>query len=113
MNDNAPLPAPPPRRLLDQLRQASRQRGHSEPTVSAFADGSRRFILFHGKRHLGDLGRAEVGQFLDSVARTEKNPVPAKAASRDALDFLYHEVLHLYLGELPWPQNAAERGNKA
>ena len=27
-----------------------------------------------------------MGQFLDSVARTEPDPVPAIAASRDALD---------------------------
>ena len=79
-------PAPPPPRLLDQLRQATRERGHPEPTVAAFADWNRRFILFHGKRHPRDMGAAEVGQFLDSVARTEQDPVPAIAASRDALD---------------------------
>jgi hypothetical protein len=49
------LPAPP---LLDQLRQAARQRSYPEPTLTAFADWSRRFILFHGKRHRRDLGRA-------------------------------------------------------
>jgi integron integrase len=72
--------------------------------VAAFADWNRRFILFHGKRHPRDMGLPEVGQFLDSVARTEKDPVPAVAAGRDALEFLYREVLHLDLGELPWPQ---------
>jgi integron integrase len=95
-------PAPP--RLLDQLRLTARQRGHTEPTVAAFADWSRRFILFHGKRHPRELGRTEVGQFLESVAQTEKDPVRALAAGRDALDFLYREVLHLDLGELPLPR---------
>jgi hypothetical protein len=97
-------PAPPPPRLLDQLREAARRRGHPEPAVAAFADWSRRYILFHGKRHPRELGLPEVVQFLESVARTEKDPVPALAASRDALDFLYREVLYLDLGELPWPR---------
>ena len=38
-------PAAPPR-LLGQLCQAARQRGHPEPTVAAFVDWNRRFILF-------------------------------------------------------------------
>jgi hypothetical protein len=95
-------PAPPP--LLDQLRQTARQRGHAEPSVAAFADWSRRFILFHGKRHPGELGLPEIGQFLASIAHTEKDPLRALAASRAALDFLYREVLHLDLGELPQPR---------
>jgi integron integrase len=99
----SPLPPAPPR-LLDQLRLTARQRGHAEPTVTAFADWSRRFILFHGKRHPRDLGLVEIGQFLESIAQTAKDPVRALAAGRDALDFLYREVLHLDFGELPLPR---------
>jgi hypothetical protein len=72
-------------------------------TATTFADWSRRFILFHGKRHPRELGIAEVGQFLQSIAVTEKDPLRALAASRDALTFLYQQVLHLDLGELPLP----------
>jgi integron integrase len=72
--------------------------------VASFADWCRRFILFHSKRHPRELSVSAVGQFLQSVAHTEKDPVRAVAAGRDALDFLYREVLHLDLGELPWPQ---------
>ena len=99
----SPPPAAPPRRL-DQRRFTARQRGHAEPSVAAFADWSLRFILFHGKRHSREMGLTEVGPFLESVANTEKDPVPALAASRDALDFLDRAVLHLDLGELPWPR---------
>ncbi len=74
----SPPPAPPaaPPRLLDQLCQAARQRRHPEPTVAAFADWNRRFILFHGKRPPRELGLPEVGQFLESVAQTEKGLCP-------------------------------------
>jgi integron integrase len=95
-------PAPP--RLLDQLRLTARQRGHSEPTVAAFADWSLRFIRFHGLRHPRDMGLTEIGHFLESVAQTDHDPVRALAAGRDALDFLYRDVLHLDLGELPLPR---------
>ncbi len=96
--------SPDPPRLLDRLRQAARQRGHPEPTVAAFADWGRRFILFHGMRHPRELALTELGQFLTHVASTDKDPLRALAASREALDFLYREVLHLDLGELPWPR---------
>ena len=95
---------PTPPRLLDELRAVARKRGHPEAIAGAFADCCRRFILFHGKRHPRDLGRAEVGQFLEALARTETDPVRAIAAGRDALAFLYREVLHLDLGELPCPR---------
>jgi Phage integrase, N-terminal SAM-like domain len=94
--------APPPPRLLDRVRFAAQQFGHPEST--AFAEWSRRFILYHGKRHPRELGLSEVGQFLQSVAVTEQDPVRTLAASRDALSFLYHQVLHLNLGELPLPK---------
>src|SRR5262249_30111282 len=98
-------PAPPTQpRLLEQLCQVARQRGHPEPTVAAFTDWSRRFILFHGKRHPRELGLPEIGQFLQSLAQTEQDPVRALATSRDALDFLYRSVLHIDLGELPLPR---------
>ena len=97
------LPPPPPR-LLDQLQVAARRHGHDESTVAAFVDWSRRFVLFHNERHPRDLGLPEVAQFLEAVARTEKDSVRVIAASREALAFLYGEVLRLELGELPLPR---------
>ncbi len=97
-------PPPPAPRLLDQLREAARRRGHPEPAVAAFADWTRRYILFHGKRHPREMGLPEVSPFLESVSQTAKDPLPAIAASRDALDFLSGDFLHLDLGELPWPR---------
>jgi hypothetical protein len=106
-----PLPAPPPApagppppRLLDQLRAAARGAGHGEDRVAEFASWVVRYIRFHGKRHPRELGRAEVGRFLEHVVRTECDPLPALEAARGALDFLYRAVLHAPLGELPRPQ---------
>jgi len=99
---SAPAIMQPPR-LLDQARDTARHQGHSEPAASAMADGCERFIRFHGKRHPCEMGVGEVGQFLDHLAQTERNPVRALAASRDALALLYRNVLHIELGDWPLP----------
>ena len=100
---SAPANAQPPR-LLDQVRSTARQHGHTEEVASAITDWCERFIRFHGKRHPRELDISAAGQFLESVAQTEKDPVRSLAASRAALEFLYHQVLHIDLGELPLPR---------
>jgi integrase len=99
-----PPAAPAAPRLLDQVRMVARERGHPAAAATAMAQWTRRFILFHGKRHPREMGVAEVRQFLQALAQTEKDAVRVLAASRDALDFLYREVLHVDVGELPLPR---------
>jgi hypothetical protein len=48
--------------------------------------------------------RSEAVAFLEHVARTEKDPLPAIAAARQALEFLYGAYLQRNLGDLPWPR---------
>jgi Phage integrase, N-terminal SAM-like domain/Phage integrase family len=91
-------------RLLDQLREAARQQGHNEEAAKAMAEWCRRFVMFHGKRHPKDMGLTEVGQFLQHVAATEKDALRLLDVARSGLAFLYAEVLHLQVGELPLPR---------
>src|SRR5207244_840129 len=95
------VPSASPPRLLDQLRVAARAAGHSQQTIDAFVAWNCRYILFHSKRHPRELSVPQIGQFLQHVVTTEKDPLPALDAARAALDFLYSSVLHLCLGELP------------
>jgi hypothetical protein len=96
-------PASQPR-LLDRVRQAALTHwGRPEPAERC-AHWTRRFILFHNKRHPTELGLADIGQFLEHLAQTEKDPLPALEQARDALTFLYETVLHLPLGPVPLPQ---------
>jgi integron integrase len=64
----------------------------------------RRFILFHGKRHPQEMGRAEVGAYLQYVANATKDPLPTIDAACRALEFLYATFLQRNLGELPRPR---------
>jgi integron integrase len=105
-SDSTPLPPPDqPPRLLDQLRQAARTFFPLGTTAERFADQVRQFIFFHGKRHPRQLGLPEVGLFLDHLAKDGRSLASLQEA-RDALDFLYREVLRLNLGELPQPRPA-------
>lgn len=109
MSAVAPLPAPvapapPPPRLLDQLRQAARAHfGRPEPG-ERYAAWTCRFILFHGKRPPRELQRSDVGRFLEHVAQTEKDPLRCLEQAHEALTFLYEQVLRLDLGTLPFPE---------
>ncbi len=93
-----------PPRLLDQVAEAARKRGASEPTTEQLASWVRAYIVFHGKQHPRDLGLPAVSRFLQHVVRTEKPPLPALEAARAALELLYNHVLSMDLGELPRPQ---------
>jgi hypothetical protein len=60
--------------------------------------------LFHGKRHPRELAAGDVGRFLEHVAQSEKEPLRRLEQAHEALTFLYKDLLHLNLGELPLPQ---------
>jgi integron integrase len=53
----------------------------------------RRFILFHGKRHPAELGSAEVGASLSSLASEAKVSASTQNQALAALLFLYREIL--------------------
>jgi integron integrase len=104
-----PMSSPPvvavqPPRLLDQVAQAARQRGASQPTTAQMVSFVRAFVLFHSKCHPRELGLPAVTRFLEHIVRTEKQPLPALETARSALELLYGPVLGIDLGELPRPQ---------
>ncbi len=108
MSMSAPTSAassePQPPRLLDQLRQTAFARfGRPEPG-ERYVHWARRYILFHGKRHPRDLAAGDVGRFLEHVALSEKDPLRCLEQAHEALTFLYQDLLHLNLGDLPMPQ---------
>jgi hypothetical protein len=55
-------------KLLDRVREAIRRRHYSLQTEKAYAHWIKRFIFFHKKRHPGEMGETEIGQFLSYLA---------------------------------------------
>ena len=71
MTDNtlSLLSAPPVApRLLDQVRDRIRVKHFSLRTEQAYVAWIRRYILFHGKRHRGEMGKLEAEAFLTALA---------------------------------------------
>jgi hypothetical protein len=59
-------------KLLDQVRDVIRRKHYSFRTEQPYLDWTRRFILFHGKRHPTEMAKAEVTEFLTYLAREGK-----------------------------------------
>ena len=59
----------------------------------------RRFILFHGKRHPREMGKAEVSVFLSKLATQGKVAASTQNQALSALLFLYRHVLEV---DVPW-----------
>ena len=83
----------PPRKLLDQVRDAIRLKHYTYRTEEAYVQWIRRYILFHNKQHPKDMGAAEIEAFLTHLA--VEGQVAASTQNQDlsALLFLYREVL--------------------
>jgi integron integrase len=90
-------PAAP--RILDQVRDAIRRKHYSIRTEEAYIDWIKRFILFHGKTHPGDMGAREVEAFLTHLAVDRDVAASTQNLAQSALLFLYRNVLQI---DLPW-----------
>ncbi|MGH7584997.1 MAG: integron integrase [Gemmatimonadales bacterium] len=90
--------------FLRTLQANLRLRHFSPRTVDAYTDWVRRFIRFHGNRHPGELGEAEVVAFLTWLAVDRKVAAATQNQALAALLFLYSAVLGrplASLGDLP------------
>ena len=94
-------PAEPPREpnLVARFREAIRVRHYSLRTERAYLHWIRKFIVYHGKRHPGELGAREVTAFLSHLANDLDVAAATQAQALAALLFLYEAVLGM---ELPW-----------
>jgi integron integrase len=92
-------PQPPPRKLLDRVRDTLRLKHYSYRTEQTYVDWIRRFILFHNKRHPQDMGVPEIEAFLTHLAVQGKVAAPTQNQAFSALLFLYRHVLQIELDQ--------------
>ena len=88
-----------PPRLLDRVRAEVRTRHYSRRTEEAYLGWTKRFILFHRKRHPAAMGSDEVNAFLSHLAVDGNVSASTQAQALSALVFLYRHVLG---DPLPW-----------
>jgi hypothetical protein len=84
--------APKPK-LLDQVRQGIRTRHYSPKTEESYIHWIKRFIFFHNKRHPAEMGEAEIGRFLSSLATDSHVSASTQNQALNALLFFYREIL--------------------
>src|SRR5947208_15209239 len=87
-------------KLLDQVRNVIRRRHYSVRTEQAYIDWIKRFIIYHGKRHPGDMAEEEVARFLTHLDRDRDVAPSTQNQALSALLFLYKEVLKHEIGWL-------------
>src|SRR4029450_1617092 len=85
---------PHPKKLLDQMRDVLRTRHYAIRTENAYVDWTKRFILFHQKRHPTAMGRVEIEAFLTHLAVERHVAASTQNQALSALLFLYKAVLH-------------------
>jgi len=93
------LPAGKPK-LLDQVRDVIRRKHYSIRTEQAYIDWIKRFIIYHRKRHPGEMAEEEVAEFLTHLARDLNVAASTQNQALSALLFLYKEVLKHEIGWL-------------
>jgi integron integrase len=88
----------PPKKLLEQLRDALRVKHYSYRTEQAYVDWTHRYVLFHDKRHPKDMGAPEIEAFLTYLAVELKVAASTQNQALCALLFLYRHVIRQEVG---------------
>ena len=86
-----------PNALLGQVRQVIRLKHLSLHTEDTYLSTIRRFIVFHGKRHPAQLGPDAVRDYLTYLAVEGHVSASTQNVARNALLFLYRDVLEMDL----------------
>ena len=90
----------PPPKLLDRLRAKARLFHYSIRTEDAYAGWVTKFIIFHGKRHPKEMGRAEIETYLTHLATDRRLAASTQNQAFSAILFLYQRVLEIELPQV-------------
>jgi integron integrase len=80
-------------KLLGEMRNLIRRKHYSIRTEQAYLQWTKRYILFHGKRHPEEMGGAQIVAFLNHLAVDRKVAASTQNQALNALVFLYKRVL--------------------
>jgi hypothetical protein len=94
---------PPPKKLLDPVRDAIRLKHYSYHTEKTYLQSIRRYLLFHHKRPPMERGKAAIAALLTSLAVQQQVAASTQNPALSALLFLYREVFNLDLTTIAAP----------
>jgi integron integrase len=93
--------------FLRSVADSIRVKHYSRATEKSYVAWVKRFILYHGKRHPGDMGAKEVTEFLSHLALQRNVSPSTQNQAFNALMYLYRHVL-----ETPIENLSAVRAKK-
>jgi integron integrase len=93
-------PPPKPKKFLDRLRDEMRLRHYALRTEQSYVAWTRRYILFHLKRHPQDMGAADVRAFLQHLAVERNVSASTQNQAFNALIFVCEQFMGIQLGPL-------------
>jgi len=83
--------------FLDQVREVIRTKQFTYNTEKTYIQWIYRFIIFHHKRHPGEMGGKEISDFLTYLAVERRVSASTQNQALNALVFLYKQVLKIPL----------------
>ncbi len=96
---NQPIQPTPPKKLLDQYRDALRLKQYSRRTEKTYILWVRSYIFFHNKRHPKEMGISEIRQFITHLVSEKKVSASTQNQALSSILFLYRHLLHIPLDE--------------
>ena len=85
--------------FMDDLQENIRLKHYSIKTEQAYLHWAKRFILFHGKQHPKDMGKAEIEEFLSFLAKSGRGAKTQNQAY-SAIKFMYFYLLEREIGDI-------------
>ncbi len=85
-------------KLLNNVSTNIKLRNMSRKTEAAYLCWIKEYILFHQKKHPGELNEKHIQTFLTHLAVTKNYSPSSQSQALNAIDFLYKEVLDQQLG---------------
>lgn len=83
------------KKLLDIMRDKIRFKHYSMSTERVYIYWTKKYILFHNKKHPKDMGKIEIEQFLTNLATVQKVSPTTQNQAFNAILFLYREILNI------------------
>jgi len=87
------------KKLLDQVSETLRNRHYSPRTEKTYLSWVRQYILYHNKKHPGQMGVPEINAFITHLVSERNVSISTQNQALSAILFLYRYVLNIELNE--------------
>lgn len=92
----------PKSQLLNRVRTELKAKHYSNRTEKVYINWIHRFILFHNKRHPGEMGENEIKEFINYLANARNVSAATQNQALNSILYLYKNILNK---DIKWIEN--------